>query len=108
MVKLVDHMRLGRSEAAGECDILGRRQRLLTQYQHLAAEEGLFEFGEFRVGQRPRSIDGGGLQAETRRKRFRVKNDGIVPNSSFLRKRGLIVFRSNDTGSRGLACARPG
>lgn len=78
MVELVDHVRLGRPEAAGERDELRGGQRLLARDQDLAAEEGLLELGECGVEQRPRGVGCGGLETEARAERLRFHDPPLI------------------------------
>ena len=74
VMELVDHVRLGRAEAARERDILCRRQRLVAQHQHLAAEERLLDVGEPCVGKRLRKIDVGSFEPEAMAQRLHLEH----------------------------------
>ncbi len=66
MMELIDHVRLGRTEASRKGVELRRRQALAAQYQHLAGEERVLDLLERGVAQRCGQIDAGRLEAEVR------------------------------------------
>ena len=64
MVKLVDHMRLGRPEALRKGNELLRRQSLVAQHEYLIRKERALELRKRCAGERPRHV--GVVRLETK------------------------------------------
>ena len=77
MVELVDHVRLGRPEAAREFQKLARRQFLSAEHEHLAGEERFLDFTKSAVGEGPGEIDAARLQREIPAQFFQLQHRGL-------------------------------
>jgi len=86
MVELIDDVRLGRPEAARECEKLGGGEVLSPQHQHLRCEERLFDRAERRLGEGLREVDAARFGAEAWRQRHDPQRHGFsFGTSSHLR-----------------------
>jgi hypothetical protein len=77
MVKLVDHVRLRRPQAAREGDELSRREGLRAHAEHLVVVEDALDLAKARVRQRLRQIDAVDLGSEAVAERSYVEH-GLV------------------------------
>lgn len=64
MMKLVDHVRLRRADAAGESQELRRADVLGAQREHLVRIERTLQLAEIGIRQRLRQVDTVGFDAE--------------------------------------------
>src|SRR6185369_11446453 len=81
VVKLIDHVRLRRPDAAREGDELRRRQRLRTQPDHLTVVEHALDVAEGGIGQRLRQVDAENVGAEACTERSHLEHgldDAII------------------------------
>ena len=111
-MELVDHVRLGRAEAAREGNVLRRRQRLRAQDQNLRLEERAFQLREFRIGKRAGAIDTARRQPETGGKRletcihFTYAGISLRGSHSIRSGKNITMSRTSSIGMNRIAVSR--
>lgn len=78
MMKLVDHVWLGRAKAARERHVLRRGRRLVAEHEDLAGEEQPLELRKLAGRQRLRNVDARGFDTEAGADRRHLRSHGIV------------------------------